>query len=72
MIDSGIHVVIAAGNKDWNVENTTPARVPLAITVGASGIRDYRTKSSNWGTGIDIFAPGADITSAGIESTTVR
>ena len=78
MVKDGIHVVIAAGNKDWNVEKTTPARVPSAITVGASDIDDYRyvrktsVSGSNWGPGVDIFAPGGRIMSAGITSTTVR
>ncbi|KZT38600.1 subtilisin-like protein [Sistotremastrum suecicum HHB10207 ss-3] len=65
---AGIHVVIAAGNAGWDVKNTTPARVPVAITVGASNINDGRwvgkELESNYGAGVDIWAPGEWIWSA--------
>ncbi|KZS88593.1 subtilisin-like protein [Sistotremastrum niveocremeum HHB9708] len=68
MINAGIHVVIAAGNRNWDVSKTTPARVPGAITVASVDIDGNRATSSNYGTGIDIFAPGVKITSAWIGS----
>lgn len=70
LINAGIHVVIAAGNKDWNVRQTTPGRVPAAITVASSTIDDARAQSSNYGIDIDLFAPGEKITSTWIGSTT--
>jgi subtilisin family serine protease len=42
----------------------SPARTPNAITVGATTNSDARASFSNWGTCVDIFAPGASITSA--------
>ncbi|KZS88591.1 subtilisin-like protein [Sistotremastrum niveocremeum HHB9708] len=69
---AGVHVVIAAGNAGQDVSGTTPARVPVAITVGASDINDGRwigdNEESNYGSGIDIWAPGEWIWSAFIDS----
>jgi cerevisin len=72
MIRDGIHVVVAAGKLHIDVKKVTPARVPSAITVSASDINDYASQTANWGDGVDIFAPGIDIVSAGITSKTVR
>ncbi|KAG8705703.1 subtilisin-like serine protease [Ceratobasidium sp. 395] len=71
----GIHVVVAAGNSNQDVKNFSPARAPAVITVGATTINDARwvwspTSGSNWGSGVDIFAPGEYITSTWIGSTT--
>jgi subtilisin family serine protease len=71
LTDAGIHVVVAAGNRDWDASKTTPARVPSVITVAASTIDDYRHPKSNYGPCIDIFAPGKDIKSVGISSDEV-
>lgn len=64
MIASGVVLVVAAGNSDDNACNYSPARVPGAITVGATEFTDERASYSNWGTCVDIFAPGSYITSA--------
>jgi cerevisin len=74
LVGAGIHVVVAAGNDNIDVINEIPARFLAPITVGASDIQDRRWADSNWGPGIDIFAPGAQIRSAGInqEDLTVR
>ncbi|KAF9041515.1 serine protease [Panaeolus papilionaceus] len=66
----GVHVVVAAGNDNTNAANTSPARAPSAITVGASTIGDARSSFSNYGSVVDVFAPGTGITSAWIGSTT--
>jgi subtilisin family serine protease len=64
-VASGITFVIAAGNFGDNACNSSPGRVPAAITVGAVDPRnDTRWVSSNIGTCIDVFAPGVDILSA--------
>ena len=47
--------------------NTSPARVPEAITVGATDITDSRAYYSNYGSVVDIFAPGSDVTSTWID-----
>ncbi len=44
--------------------NYSPARVPDAITVGATTSTDARASYSNYGSCLDIFAPGSAITSA--------
>ncbi|KAJ7103679.1 serine protease [Mycena crocata] len=67
---AGVHVVVAAGNSNVDAANTSPARAPSAITVGAITIADARSSFSNFGAVVDIFAPGTSITSAWIGSTT--
>ncbi|GAB2941683.1 hypothetical protein GCM10027280_32810 [Micromonospora polyrhachis] len=70
-IASGITYVVAAGNKEQDACNFSPAGVPAAITVGASNPMAERATGwggtdtgSNWGTCVDLFAPGESIRSA--------
>ncbi|RYG68514.1 hypothetical protein EON64_04995 [archaeon] len=60
----GIVVVVAAGNEAAKAHNFLPAGVPNAITVGASQIDDTIAAFSNFGSMVDIFAPGRFINSA--------
>jgi subtilisin family serine protease len=69
-IASGITYALAAGNNNINACNFSPARTPNAITVGATQSNDARASFSNFGTCLDIFAPGVGITSAWIGSNT--
>ncbi len=69
-IASGVVFAIAAGNDNANACNYSPARVASAITVGATTNTDARASYSNYGTCLDIFAPGSSITSAWYTSTT--
>ena len=62
-IASGVTYAIAAGNSNANAANFSPARVTEAITVGATGSNDARASFSNYGSVVDIFAPGVNITS---------
>jgi subtilisin family serine protease len=62
-ISSGVTYAIAAGNSNANAANFSPARVTEAITVGATGSNDARASFSNFGSVVDIFAPGVNITS---------
>jgi hypothetical protein len=64
VINSGVTVVIAAGNAYMDACDYTPARVPAAITVGATTSSDERPSYSNYGSCLDLFAPGSDITSS--------
>jgi uncharacterized protein (TIGR03382 family) len=48
----------------------SPAREPSAITVGATTMTDARASFSNFGTCVDMFAPGQDIISATFTSDT--
>ncbi len=63
-IAAGVHFAIAAGNNNGDACDTSPARVPEAITVGATDNTDARASFSNWGPCLDVFAPGVNITSA--------
>jgi aqualysin 1 len=63
-INDGVTYAIAAGNSNRNACNYSPARVSAAITVGATTNTDTRASYSNYGSCLDIFAPGSSITSA--------
>lgn len=63
-IASGVTYAIAAGNDNANACNSSPARVSAAITVGSTTSSDARSSFSNYGTCLDIFAPGSSITSS--------
>ena len=62
-IAAGLTYVVAAGNSNLNACDFSPARTPEALTVGASDNRDRRASFSNWGSCVDLFAPGVQITS---------
>ncbi|TEB31173.1 subtilisin-like protein [Coprinellus micaceus] len=70
LVNSGIHVVVAAGGSATTPESSSPGRVPQVITVGATTVADARAPSSNYGLGIDIYAPGTNILSAWYTSDT--
>ena len=63
-IASGVTYAVAAGNASADACDESPARTPEAITVGATTSTDARASFSNFGTCVDIFAPGEAITSA--------
>lgn len=67
-VDAGVHVVVAAGNSNLEVDYWSPGRAPAAITVGASTIDDRNAPFTNFGPLVDIFAPGTFVVSASIES----
>jgi subtilisin family serine protease len=74
-IAAGITYGVAAGNGNilgirQNACNYSPARVPTAITVGATQRTDAAASFSNYGTCVDLLAPGVDITSSWYSSTT--
>lgn len=69
-IRAGVVYAVAAGNENQNACNTSPARTAEAITVGATMSNDGRASFSNYGTCLDLFAPGASITSAWNTSNT--
>ncbi|KAH7319419.1 peptidase S8/S53 domain-containing protein [Rhexocercosporidium sp. MPI-PUGE-AT-0058] len=67
-IAKGVTVVVAAGNDGANAANYSPASEALAITVGAIDIDDNRASFSNFGSVVDIFAPGVNVLSSWIGS----
>jgi aqualysin 1 len=62
--NAGVTMVVAAGNENQNACNVSPARAPSAVTVGSTTSSDARSSFSNYGSCVDIFAPGSSITSA--------
>lgn len=62
MRNAGVTVVVAAGNENQNACNVSPARSGNAITVASTTSNDSRSNFSNWGSCVDIFAPGSSIT----------
>jgi aqualysin 1 len=69
-INAGVTFAVAAGNENQNACNVSPARTAAAITVGSTTSTDARSSFSNFGTCVDIFAPGSSITSAWATSDT--
>ena len=69
-IASGIAYAVAAGNDSANACTGSPNKLPEAITVGATENTDAMASYSNFGTCLDIFAPGSSITSANYNNNT--
>lgn len=69
-IAAGVTMVAAAGNNNTQACAGSPAGVPAAITVAASDQQDRRASFSNFGSCVDIFAPGVGVLSAGHTSDT--
>jgi subtilisin family serine protease len=63
-INDGVTYAIAAGNDAVDACTNSPGRVASAITVGSTTTSDARSSFSNFGTCLDIFAPGSSITSS--------
>ncbi|WP_405978783.1 S8 family peptidase [Streptomyces sp. NBC_00158] len=63
-IAAGITYGVAAGNESTDASSKSPARVAEAITVGSTTNTDAKSSFSNYGSVLDIFAPGSSITSA--------
>ncbi|MFF5311719.1 S8 family peptidase [Streptomyces massasporeus] len=61
-IASGVTYAVAAGNSSTTASSSSPARVAEAITVGATTSTDAKASYSNYGSVLDIFAPGSSIT----------
>ncbi|MGI5480052.1 S8 family serine peptidase [Streptomyces lavendofoliae] len=63
-IASGVTFAVAAGNESSDAGQSSPARVPEALTVASSTKDDQQSGFSNHGSVVDLYAPGSDITSA--------
>lgn len=62
-VSRGTTVVVAAGNSNANVSGFTPANCANVIAVAATDQNGSRASFSNYGTGIDVSAPGVGIVS---------
>ena len=71
-INDGITVVAAAGNYRQNACSGSPARVSAVLTVAATDKGDNQASFSNYGSCVDLYAPGVNITSAGFSSDSVE
>jgi cerevisin len=58
LVSSGVTTVVAANNGDVDASNCSPANSPYVITVGATTINDAKASFSNYGSVLDIWAPG--------------
>jgi subtilisin family serine protease len=70
VIDDGVTMVVAAGNSDMDACGNSPASAAAAITVGATDANDQRASFSDYGSCVDLFAPGVDIMSSWHDSST--
>lgn len=70
LFDNGYVMVVAAGNSNTDACSASPARVSKALTVAATDNTDTRASYSNYGSCVDIFAPGSQINSSWIGSNT--
>ena len=64
LVASGIPAIVAAGNDNVDACQQSPARAASAVTVAASSNTDSRATFSNWGSCVELFAPGVSIASA--------
>ena len=70
VLNDGVTTVVAAGNSAVDACTGSPARVPGAVTVAASDSGDKQASFSNFGSCVDLYAPGVGITSDYYTSTT--
>jgi subtilisin family serine protease len=70
MVNRGITVAVSAGNSNANACNYSPASASGVLTVAASDINDNKASFSNYGSCVELYAPGVNILSAWIGSTT--
>ncbi|HEU4558494.1 MAG TPA: S8 family peptidase [Longimicrobium sp.] len=70
LASSGVFVAVAAGNESQNACNVSPASTSAVLTVAASTSTDARASYSNYGSCVDIYAPGSSVTSTWINSGT--
>jgi len=71
-VDKGVHIAVAAGNDNANACNYSPARADKAVCVGSTDSADRKSSFSNYGTCVEIHAPGTSITSSWIGSANAQ
>jgi subtilisin family serine protease len=69
-VANGIAFAVAAGNDSSNACDLSPASAQSAITVGSTTGADETSWFTNYGSCVDIYAPGSSITAAWIGSNT--
>lgn len=68
---SGVYVAVAAGNSNAPACNYSPGSVAAITTVTASDQFDNHVAFSNFGSCVDLYAPGRNIPTVGLTSTPV-
>jgi subtilisin family serine protease len=63
LANSGVLVAVAAGNSAANACNFSPASASAAVTAAASDRTDHSASFTNFGSCVDLYAPGVSITS---------
>lgn len=63
LVTRGLTVTVAAGNDDVDACTASPASASPALTIGATTTADVRADYSNWGSCLDLYAPGSSIVS---------
>ena len=69
LANAGVFVAVAAGNSNADACNSSPSSAPAVTTVASSTRSDAKSSFSNYGSCVDLYAPGSSITSAWIGST---
>ncbi|MDA2806225.1 S8 family peptidase [Nocardiopsis suaedae] len=64
LVDSGVFTAVAAGNDGWLASWYSPARAAKVTTVAASDRNDRSASFTNWGSAVEIYAPGVDVESS--------
>jgi hypothetical protein len=70
-VRAGVFMAVAAGNEAQDASNSSPASEPTVYTVGATDSTDRVATFSNYGTVVDIHAPGVAILSTWLNGGTV-
>ncbi len=68
--NAGVFVAVAAGNENTDACTRSPARASTVTTVASSTSSDAKSSFSNWGSCVELYAPGSSITSAWYGSDT--
>ncbi|MBC8144113.1 MAG: S8 family peptidase, partial [bacterium] len=63
LVSAGVTVVVAAGNETKLASLRSPGRIPAVITVGATSSSSAYAGFANYGSSVDILAPGVDVLS---------
>jgi len=69
--NSGVFLAVAAGNDNVDACTESPSGAPSVFTVAASEKTDAKASYSNWGTCVEIYAPGSAIVSTYLAGTTM-
>jgi len=71
LYNSGVFLAVAAGNDNVDACTESPSGAPSVFTVAASEKTDAKASYSNWGTCVEVYAPGSSIKSTFLGGTTM-